>query len=76
MISFQDMIGFYLSFNLYVQEKCGLKDHKLNTVRAQDLPSPENNALSKINRTTSKECRQTSKKCRQFKKQKLYVDHG
>ena len=42
----------------------------LYTIRAQDLPSPENKPLSKINRTTSKEYRKTSKKCRQFKKRK------
>ena len=35
-----------------------LGTNKLHSVRMQDLPSPENNPLSKINRTTSKKCRQ------------------
>ena len=38
------------------------------TVRAQDLPFPENRPLLNINQTTSKICCQSLKKCGQFKK--------
>ena len=44
--------------------------HGTDTVRAQDLPSPKNRPLSKINRITSKESRQTSKKYQKIEKRK------
>ena len=78
LVRVQYMLASFMSaprveLNLFKEIKYKMN---LNTVRAQDLTSPENRPLSNISRVRSKECRQTSKKCRHFIKRKLSIDRG